>query len=71
VKLQLQGKESMDQYRETRTGFTVGEEQLRDEREASSRHTLQLLNISVVALPFTWRHFCWGAQTTSEFGSSL
>jgi PAS domain S-box-containing protein len=50
VKLQLRGKELMDQYRDARTAFTVREEQLRDEGEASSRRTLRFVNVSVVAL---------------------
>jgi PAS domain S-box-containing protein len=50
VKLQLHGKELMDQYRDARTAFTVREEQLRDQGEARSRRTLRFVNVSVVAL---------------------
>src|SRR6266566_2973307 len=49
-KLQLRGKELMDQYRKARTEFVAREEQLRDEREASSRRTLRFVNVSIVAL---------------------
>jgi PAS domain S-box-containing protein len=50
LKLQLRGKELMDQYREARTEFAISEQQLRDERQASSRRTLRFVNVSVVAL---------------------
>jgi len=49
-KLQLRGKELMDQYRKARTEFAAREEELRDQREASSRRALRLVNVSVVAL---------------------
>src|SRR5207248_756402 len=50
LKLQLRGKELMDQYRKARAEFVAHEEQLRDERLASSRRTLKTLNASIVAL---------------------
>jgi PAS domain S-box-containing protein len=50
VNLQLHGKELMDKVRKARTEFIAGEEQLRDERLARSRRTLQIVDISVVAL---------------------
>src|SRR6266498_2328600 len=49
-KLQLRGKDLMDQYRKARTEFIDREEDLRDQREASSRRALRLVNVSVVAL---------------------
>ncbi len=49
VELQLRGKELMDQVRKARADFMAREEQLRDERLASSRRTLQFVNVSVVA----------------------
>src|SRR5437879_2715642 len=49
-KLQFRGKELMDQYRKVRTEFVTREEQLRDERLASSRRALKFVNVSVVAL---------------------
>jgi PAS domain S-box-containing protein len=50
LKLQLRGKELMDRYREARTEFAVREQELRDQRQASSRRTLRFVNVSVVAL---------------------
>jgi len=50
TKLQLRGKELMDRYRMARTEFTVHEQQLSDERQARSRSTLRVVNLSVVAL---------------------
>lgn len=50
AELQLRGKELMDRYRKTRADFVAREEELRDQREASSRRTLWLVNVSVVAL---------------------
>jgi PAS domain S-box-containing protein len=50
LKLQLRGKDLMDRYREARKEFIEREEELRDQREASSRHTLSLVNVSVVVL---------------------
>jgi PAS domain S-box-containing protein len=50
TRLQLRGKELMDQYRTARTEFAAHEQQLRDEREARSRSTLRVVNLSVVAL---------------------
>src|SRR5437667_2849659 len=49
-KLQLRGKALMDQYRKVRTEFVEREEELRNEREASSRRTLKFVNVSVVVL---------------------
>jgi PAS domain S-box-containing protein len=49
VELQLRGKELMDQVRNARAEFMAREEQLRDERLASSRRTLKFVNVSVVA----------------------
>ena len=49
-KLQLHGKDLMDRYREARNGFIEREEELRDQREASSRRALRFVNVSVVAL---------------------
>lgn len=50
IKLQLHGKDLMDKYREARSEFAVGEQQLRDRRQASSRRTLRFVNASVIAL---------------------
>jgi PAS domain S-box-containing protein len=50
LKLQLRGRDLMDRYREARKEFIEREEELRDQREASSRHTLRLVNVSVVVL---------------------
>ena len=50
LKLQLHGRELMDQVRKARTAFIAREEQLRDERLASSRRALWFVNVSVVAL---------------------
>jgi PAS domain S-box-containing protein len=47
---QLRGKELMDQYRKAQTDFVEREVELRDQREAASRRTLRLVNISAVAL---------------------
>jgi len=50
TRLQLRGKELMDQYRTDRTEFALHERQLRDERQARSRSTLRIVNLSIVAL---------------------
>jgi methyl-accepting chemotaxis protein len=47
---QLRGKELMDQYRQARTEFIEREQQLRDERLARSRRTLEFVNGSIVGL---------------------
>src|SRR5437667_3155833 len=49
-KLQLRGKDLMDRYRETRKEFIEHEEELRNQRESSSRRTLRFVNVSVVVL---------------------
>jgi PAS domain S-box-containing protein len=50
VPFQLRGKELMDQYRRARTEFIEREQQLRDERLARSRRSLQFVNASIVGL---------------------
>ena len=50
IKLHLHGKDLMDKYRKARSEFAVGEQQLRDRRQASSRRTLRFVNASVIAL---------------------
>ena len=50
VAFQLRGKELMDEYRHARTDFLDHEQQLRDERLARSRRTLEFVNASIVAL---------------------
>ena len=47
---QVRGKELMDQYRRARTEFIEREQQLRDERVARSRRTLEFVNASIVGL---------------------
>lgn len=49
-KFQLPGKELMDEYRRVRTEFIAREQQLRDERVASSRRSLEFVNASIPAL---------------------
>jgi CHASE3 domain sensor protein len=50
VAFQVRGKELMDQYRRARTEFIDREQQLRDERVARSRRTLELVNASIIGL---------------------
>ncbi|HLI62628.1 MAG TPA: CHASE3 domain-containing protein, partial [Terriglobales bacterium] len=50
VKLQLRGKELMDEVRRTRADFIAHEEQLRDERLARSRRTLKVVDVSVIGI---------------------
>jgi CHASE3 domain sensor protein len=50
VAFQVRGKELMDQYRRARTEFIEREQQLRDERLARSRRTLEFVNASIVGL---------------------
>src|SRR6266568_700884 len=50
TKVQLRGKDLMDRYRKARTEFIEREEELRDQREASSRRALRFVNVSVIAL---------------------
>lgn len=49
VTFQLQGKELMDEYRRLRTDFLEHEQQLREERLARSRRTLEVVNASIIA----------------------
>lgn len=50
VKLQLRGKDLMDEVRRTRADFISHEEQLRDERLARSRHILEVVDAGVIAV---------------------